>query len=206
MLGAPGREAAHARCFQSIEASDIGLNYHLCVNPPGMPKREHWRQTHELAAAAATELVLVLEDDCLVNRHILRNCASWKWPREKRYAAGWLYSPGGLFGGADTWYCKDTHWYGTVGVLYKRALLPQLVTRALHWMQNRKSDSWDCAISAAVLAGGWGLRVHGPPLVEHQLDAPSKLNHHHTYWFGTTRGHFKADWKRPLVHEHRRRV
>jgi hypothetical protein len=203
VLAAPGRDEAHARCFESIEASDIGQGYVVCQNPADVPRREHWRRTHELASEADTDLVLILEDDCLVNRHILANCQSWKWPRDPLYAAGWLYSPGGLFGGKDAWYTQDREWYGTVGVLYKRAVLPVLIERAMAWMAHCDSDSWDVAVSHAILAGGYRLRVHGPCLVEHQLHVPSVLQHSHNFWFGTTRGHFKPDWQRPLGCPHR---
>lgn len=197
MLAAPGRDKAHELCFGSIESSDIGPDYTVCCNPPGVARREHWRATHELAAQANSDLVLVLEDDCLVNKHILYNCRTWKWPRDRLYAAGWLYSPGGLFGGRDVWYTKDTEWYGTVGVLYKRSELPRLIDRAMRYMQDQGTNAWDLAMARAILCGGRRLRVHGPPLVEHLYKCPSALSHKHNYWFGSTRGQFRARWKRP---------
>jgi len=202
VLAAPNRPEAHRRCYRSIEASDIGEDYQVCVHPPGMPRREHWRRTHELAAQAASDFVLVLEDDCLVNRHILYNCRTWKWKHNPLYAAGWLYSPGGMYAGRDVWYNKGMEWYGTVGVLYRRSVLPRLVARAMAQMQEQESNTWDCAISRAILGGGLRLRVHGPPLVEHIIDVPSALNHAHNYWFGTTRGNFREHWRRPPGSEH----
>lgn len=201
VLAAPGRPEAHEQCFRSIEASDIGTHYRPCFNPRGMPKREHWIRTHERAARAKTEFVLVLEDDCLVNAHILHNCATWRWKHEPLFAAGWLYSPGGLYGGKDVWYGKDTKWYGTVGVLYRRSVLPRLIERAVAQMERDGNDVWDCAMSSAILTGGFRLRVHGPPLVEHLYNLPSAIRHEHNYWYGSTRGHFRPHWRRPLAHK-----
>lgn len=167
-----------------------------------MRRRQHWLRTHQMAANASSEFVLVLEDDCLVNEHILHNCRTWKWKHDPMYAGGWLYSPGGLFGGRDVWYTKDREWYGTVGVLYKRQVLPRLIERTMDYLETYDSNAWDCGISRAILTGGLRLRVHGPPIVEHIVNVPSALNHQQNYWFGSTRGHFKERWKRPPIHEH----
>jgi hypothetical protein len=208
VLAAPGRDEAHRRCYSSIEASDIGQRYTVCEHPPGVTAREHWQRTLERAAAARSELVLVLEDDCLVNRHILDNCRSWKWPTAHHFGAGWLYRPGGFCGDRDEWYTKGIDWYGTVGVLYRTELLGRFVEEACAWMAEHDSNAWDCAIARAVLCGGYGLRVHYPSLVEHMIDVPSKVGHEtnpeHDYYFRSSRGTFKVDWKRPAGHEHGR--
>ena len=202
VLAAPGRDGAHARCFTSIEQSDIGEDYTLCMHPPGVDKREHWRATLDRAAHSCSEYVLVLEDDVLVNRHILHNCRTWKWPRDPHFGAGWLYKPGGLSPGLDEWYTKDLEWYGSIAVLYRRELLPRFLELAWQWLSKHNSDAWDCAISRAVTTGGYGIRMHSPSLAEHLDDEPSLLGHPPNWYFRTSRGTYQQDWRRALGDRH----
>jgi hypothetical protein len=202
VFAAPGRDEAHRRCYASIEASDIGKDYVVRENPPNVVPREHWRQTHRRAACAKSEFALVLEDDCLVNKHILHNCRTWPATRDGHFTAGWLYSPGGLFSGKDEWYNKGMEWHGTVAVLYRTEKLGALVEAAWNWMIENDSAAWDIAISRAILVAGLGLRVHGPCLAEHMIDVPSAVgnadspNAEYNYFFRTTRGYFDGEWKR----------
>lgn len=200
VLAAPGRDEAHEQCYRSIEASDIGTEYVVCENPPGLPKRQHWRNTLLRAAEAKTQLVLVLEDDALVNKHIAYNALSWKWPHEPKFGAGWLYSPGGYCGGKDCWYFRrNRDWYGTIAVLYPPRLIPSIVESAWAWMEERGNDAWDLAVAYAVMHGiGKDIRQHGPSLAEHLFRAPSSVGHRHNWSFHTSRGTFRPEWRRPV--------
>lgn len=196
VLAAPGRDLAHQRMRASLAASDIGTDYHWCEHPPGIPVLQHWSETLLRAAASTAPQVIVLEDDCLVNRHLLHNVRQWAWPDDPRFGAGWLYNPGGYCAGEDVWYQEATPWYGTVAVLYWTADLANIRRGALRWMRDQGNlRSWDCAVSWAVSRLGLSIRAHGPPLVEHLHEVPSALGHHHGWSFGTTRGTFQVDWK-----------
>lgn len=196
VFAAPGRDEAHARCFASIEASDIGQDYTVQLHPAGVSAREHWHATMLCAAAAASDYVLVLEDDVLVNRHILHNCRTWRWRYDPHFAAGWLYKPGGLMPGVDGWYTKNIEWYGGIAVLWKRAALAQLMPRAWELLAELDSNAWDVAISKAVLTGGYGIRMHSPSLAEHLDEMPSLMGHQPNYWFRTSRGTYDEQWQR----------
>jgi hypothetical protein len=200
VFAAPGRDAAHALSCASLGASDIGDRFTVCEHPPGISAAEHWKATHERAAEAASEFVVVLEDDVLVNRHILYNIDTWRYKHDKEtFGAGWLYTPGG-YGRRDTWYTGTWEWYGTCGVLYKTSRLPFLIEKAWARMQEFGTP-WDLAISWASHLDGRRLRVHHPALVEHLNDLPSKLGNA-PGGLRDSGGTFSQDWMRPDKHQH----
>jgi len=200
VFAAPGRSEAHALSYASIRASDIGENFTISEHPPGITAAEHWKATHELAAQAKGEFVVVLEDDVLVNQHFLYNIETWRYPHdEKTFGAGWLYTPGG-YGRRDTWYSGTWEWYGTCGVLYKTSRLPFLIEKAWDRMQTF-GRPWDLAIAWACHLDGRRLRVPHPALVEHLNELPSKLGNA-TGGLRNSGGTFSKDWKRPEKHPH----
>ncbi len=195
VFAAPGRDEAHAKTFASIEASDIGRNYVVSMHPEGLPPNEHWRQTHDLAARAESEFVLVLEDDVLVNRFILENIESWRWKHNDDFGGGWVYWPGG-YARTDTWHTGHRPWAMTPGVVYRTAMLPKLIEMSMEFMEGKKKLPWDCAIALACETGK-RIRVHHPSLVEHLNDLPSKLGNSSRSPMRTSRGTFDANWRRP---------
>ena len=197
VFAAPGRDEAHRRCFASIEASDIGKNYQVSMHPPGVDRDDHWRATHELAAKATSEFVLVLEGDVFVNRFILENIASWRWKHNKDFGAGWVYRPGGYAHMKDTWYVGMRPWAMTPGVLYKTASLPAVIESAWAKMKGPKPMPWDCAAAWGVTENGKRIRVHAPSLVEHMNDVPSKLGNPNKSSLRTSGGTFREMWRRP---------
>jgi hypothetical protein len=210
VLATPGRNAAHDRLVSSLEEAfpreapiwadyDGWLKSHWFPQPEGMSAIEHWRATH--LAPCDTDLILVLEDDAFVNRHLIHNIQTWRWPYDKDFGAGWLYNPGG-YAGRDTWYTGPPAWHGTVAVLYPTELLPKLVERA--WATIQTGEAWDLAISRAVMLLGKRIRVHFPALVEHQNDVPSIIQKggNLTTSLRTSRGTFDREWRRPERHAH----
>jgi hypothetical protein len=201
VLAAPGRDVAHERLRASLRESDVGENYVWCENPPGVDKVEHWSSTFARMAESDHEMVILLEDDALVNRHLISNVETWRWPRDEKFGAGWLYSPGAYKAGTDCWYTgAQPLWYGTVGVLYWKRDVIAIHKAACAWMHSQKSEAWDWAVAWAVHHHGKKIRQHGPPLVEHQLDVPSTLGHNaqHCWANATTRGTFRGEWRREL--------
>lgn len=194
VFAAPGRDEAHRRSFASIEASDIGTRYQVSMHPEGMKPGDHWRATHELAAKASTEFVLVLEDDVLVNRFIIQNIESWRWRLNKDFGAGWIYNPGGYAKKYDTWYVGKP-WAMTPAVLYETKRLPALIELA--WPKMQGGMIWDCAIAWAAVQGGKRIRVHFPSLVEHMNDVPSKLGNPNKSVLRTSGGTYREEWLRP---------
>lgn len=201
VLAAPGRDEAHERLFSSLRASDVGDRYTVSMHPAGLPKNDHWRATHEIAAKSSTELVLVIEDDVVVNRHILENAETWRWPLERAFGAGWLYNPGG-YSTKDVWYGGPWEWAMTQAVLYRTEALPKLIERA--WKRMRERMPWDSAVAWAAHLDGNRIRVHYPSLVEHQNDLPSIVGAERGCVQRTSRGTFQEAWRRPEGHDHHR--
>jgi hypothetical protein len=194
-MAAPDR-ASHEACFASLDASDMpyGVSYH----PAGVTLNEHWKETHELAARAGSDLVLVLEDDCLVNRHILWNIRTWLWTKHRNFSAGWVYNPG-HHASFDSWYDGPPKWFGTVGVVYPTKLLPRLIELA--WKEIVKGQARDTAMAEAACKLG-RIRIHYPSLVEHMDQFDSLVGNPRSQSMRTSRGSFDAGWKRPERHEH----
>lgn len=198
VFAAPGRDDAHALSQASLRASDIGDAFTVLMHPPELKPEEHWRAVHERAAKAKSEFVLVLEDDVLVNAHILHNIETWRWKHDERvFGAGWLYNAGG-YSQKDCWYSGDWEWHGTCGVLFKTARLPFLIEHA--WPRIVDGKPWDCSLAWACHLEGRRIRVHAPSLVEHLWGLPSKIG----TVSGSRRnsgGTFKQDWRRPERNE-----
>ncbi len=187
------RRQAQDRLFDSLEASDVGeANYHLCVHPADRPAREHWRDTHLRAAECGTDLVVVLEDDAIVNKHLLHNINTWRWTEDGSFGAGWLFNAGG-YAGRDCWYQGPHAWYGTVGVVYHARHLPELVEAAYPLIEA--GTPWDKAMSLAIHRKRRRIRVHYPSLVEHPDDLPSLMGSPPNP-LRTSRGTFRLDWRR----------
>lgn len=191
----------------SIEASDIGTNYDLRFQPLGLTIREHFFDTMRSAATRGCDLVLRLEDDVLVNQHILHNLASWPAIDDPRFGAGWAFDPGGTTRSAydRKSHCavEKTRWVACLQA-YSQAVLvwtrdvEAICTGAQKWFATHPSIcEQDLAISSAVLGAGKQHAIHGPSLVEHLITLPSQLNHSHKgIQAATSDKAFSATWKR----------
>jgi len=197
VLAVPNRDS-HARCFASIETSDIGKDYVVRYQPEYLPAREHWYQTHLFAARMPTDLVIVLEDDCMVNRHILWNVGTWLWTKNAEFKAGWLYNPGGR-AHRDEWYDGPSEWSGTVGVVYRTQDLAVIVDRA--WTRVKNGEVWDLCISWAACKLG-RIRMHMPALVEHMDEFQSTVGNQPAVGVRTSYGTYDETWRRPNWHRH----
>lgn len=189
----------------SIEASDIGERYKLAQQQPNVAMRDHFLGLLDRAASARTPWVLRLEDDVLVNRHIISNLESWPAKNEPRFGIGWLFDPGGTTRtvhdrmyqrpGKDRWHRGKLHC--SQGVLMRTEDIPELRKRCAAWFDEQKDPGGrqDIALSESVMAMGREICVHGPPLVEHLVNYQSTLGNARMRWH-TTEGAFKLDWRR----------
>ncbi len=199
-----GRENVLRKTRRSIENSDIGADYQVLLQPPDATAREHFLGILDRMQTASSELVLRLEDDALVNRHILHNVRTWRAPADKRFGAGWMFGSWHLLrkNPLDIIYNRRpdiwvTGSHASVGVLLR--------TRDVEWIragceryfaETPGPLAQDMALSDAVFKAGKMICVHNPPLVEHRLDVPSSLGHPHNALDHSTRGLFDPAWKR----------
>jgi hypothetical protein len=196
VLAARIRPEAHDRLRASLAASDAAdLETRWHVHPLGMTVREHLLAAYEaIAEEPGGDLVLVLEDDAVVGKHIAHNIRTWREPWQRSFAAGWVYNPGG-YAQRDCWFADGSQWYGTVAVVYRRRTLKALVQE----LRSRPTPQrcFDNELSAAILRALGSIRVAYPSLVEHYDNLPSVVG---THCLGhpsrTSGGTFRADYRR----------
>jgi hypothetical protein len=191
--GIPDREPHHTLLRESLAASDVGEVTWL-FHPPGKTAWEHWEEVHRTAARSRADLVLLLEDDVIVNRHLRHNVETWGWPRDPEFAAGWLYNAGG-YAQQDQWYDGGSNWYGTCAVLVSPARLGGFVDQAKE-LQVADNPHWDNCFCQAILKNG-KIRIHYPSLAEHLDELPSAVGNPPSPRARTSRGTFDRDWRRP---------
>ena len=208
VMATPNRGVVGDRCRASIEASDIGSDYEWHEHPPGLTVLAHYRAIMDRAREAPTRLVLFLEDDALVNQHILRNVSAWKDVDDSRFGVGWLLNPGGaafniidyIYGrradGRGRW-LRRPYLHIAAGLLFRTADLPALLPHVYAWQdtQGGKFPHTDLAVSQGVWRMGRQICIHAPSLVEHQI-TDSKLGHRHHPKHDTSNGTFLWHWLR----------
>lgn len=189
----PDRGEAWERSKKSIEASDIGANYSLLFHPPGWTIGQHFLGTLRWALDSPCDFTLRLEDDAIVNQHILHNL--WTWPDIHRedFGVGWAFSP---VTNTGRWTRPELH--GTVGMFLKKSALPPIIESCEQALEKQPDRiDYDLMFTRAVRDSGLFLYIHYPSLVEHPIDVPSTLGHKHTKIASTTSGRFREAWRRP---------
>jgi glycosyltransferase involved in cell wall biosynthesis len=203
---------------QAIEASDIGTNYDVMFQRPEHNSREHFLAVLDRLAAADTDLVLRLEDDVDVNRHILYNLSTWPELDDPRFGVGWVFDAGG-----STYSSFDRKWRKiptkcrwtncriaySQGTLIHRRDVPWIRERSKLWFDIHPGvNDQDLALSEVICQRGKWICIHAPSLLEHRIDLPSMLNHGHSARLGQSSGAFFKDWRRgdPVVDQYGRVV
>jgi hypothetical protein len=187
--------------MESIEGSDIGANYSIFEDPndwtfpADYPKLQAWwaeamRSAAEAAIALGCELMLRLEDDILVNDHIIHNVERWDAVNEQKFGLGTLFYP-------DYWdqakyifkqtsrgntYRNTPDVEGAQGQVFR----PELLLKFLPDVQQARDSrglgkpcfppSFDWGLSRAAHMHGLQTFVHTPALVDiHQQSLHSCL-------------------------------
>jgi hypothetical protein len=202
---APGRPGID-KVKASIEASDIGTNYQWRVQPPGMSIEEHMYDCMRAGRDTGADLVLRLEDDVLVNRHILYNLGTWKAPDDPRFGLGWAFDPGGRTGWrarfrtrlrADRW--EEGLVPFSQAVLMRPGDIEDIIVHSRRYFDTIAyyGGAQDNALTYAVAALGKQVAVHAPSLSEHLIEQmPSQFGHRHAKPIASSNGSFDPDWKR----------
>lgn len=187
----PDRGEAWERCRSSLEASDIE-HFWALEQPPERTIGQHFIRILKWALDSSNEFTLRLEDDAIVNQHIIHNLSTWPEIKNADFGAGWAFSP---VTNRGKWQKRELH--GSVGVLLKRSVLPRIIERCEVEL-NKQPDrtDQDLMLSRAIFDSGLRIYIHYPCLVEHPIDVPSTLGHKHTRAAGTTSGKFKSSWRR----------
>lgn len=219
-----------SQTIKSIERSDIGGRFLVVEDKKQrqFPRdyidlqnfwHRSWLEMADAARVRNCSLILRLEDDIVVNRHILHNVCRWKAPESPLFGLGTLFSP-------DYWLKKPQLFVAdkATGAVYRNnidvegaqgqlvatsrieALLagvPQAI-RDKGFGKPHHQPSFDWSLSRAAWPLGLRAFVHQPALVDlhaaslqsqidleqHQTNKPHPAEQH--YW-----GHksFQENWK-----------
>jgi len=196
----PGRPALQ-KTLASIRESDLPEPT-ILYQPPDLTPVEFFLSVLDWMAAAPTELVLRLEDDVLVNRHILHNIQTWEAVHDPRFGLGWLYDPGGSTrtvhdvmyhrASEDRWHSGPLH--GAQAVLAWTRDMPTVRRQAGEYTAVH-GLVFDVALAAPLPLLGKAVCIHAPSLAEHQFGQSTLGNYQH-YIYDTSNGTFDLDWRR----------
>lgn len=175
------------------------------MNPPSVPPRQHFLNLMQRASEAKEKLVLRLEDDAEMNRHLRHNVATWKVPGQRGFGAGWLFGPWSIYRSniidiiyqrkPDIWWNKR-ELHASVAVLMRRKDVGRFAELCAKWFEAHPGRlGQDIALSSSVWDAGKRIVIHNPPLAEHRPE-PSSLGHGFHPLYHTTRGIFDARWRR----------
>ena len=188
----------------SIESSDIGKNFLVLHQGENTTARQHFLGVLETMSKCSTEWALRLEDDVLVNQHILHNLRKWPAKYDERFGGGWCFDAGGvtrtvhdrMYGrqGNDKWHSGTLHC--CQGVLLRTEEISKLRILCEEWFsKNPGRLSQDIALSNAIAASGKQICIHSPSLLEHLVRYQSTLKNAHTRSH-TSEGTFLPEWRR----------
>lgn len=204
VVGRSSREAT-LRSLQESDTSDV-----IVVNDEAGDMRRTFLRTMELMAGSSADLVVRLEDDVLVNRHLSENVLSWDALNESDFGAGWLWQSLALFKQCRSAKYSSVTRHGNVrrmtrlttgslGVVMRpvvvRSVLPLIAT---HWDRADVKGQQDLALTSALFELGRHVYLHSPPLVEHNVAHPSLLAPDRPVdpFLHTTGGRFDVSWRR----------
>jgi hypothetical protein len=199
-----GREAALDRTRRSIEASDIGTAYCVLTHAPGQTVLAHCVAVLAELARSPAAYALRLEDDVIVNRHVLHNLTSWAALDEPNFGGAWLYVPRPLmldririgYGPMtrSAYRINGDLLGGSLGVFFRTKDLPAIIDT----IRNGAEVAQDWALSRAIYTLGRVVYFCKPSLLEHDVTSQSSLGHsaHHHGIYHTSQGYFHPSWKR----------
>ena len=221
----------NSRTVASIEQSDIGTKYVVCEDKKERTfPRDYadlqktwdafWRDMLKQAAVRKCKYVLRLEDDVIVNEHILHNLATWPALNHAKFGYGTLFVP-------NYWHKNPQHFKrepddqcmfrnlidveGGQGQLASVETFSKILDGVPRAREQRglakptHAPSFDWALSRSAWQLGLRVFVHSPALVDiHEGSLESKIDEaqnktgvpalaHSHYWGNQS---FSAEYRR----------
>lgn len=198
----PGREQALQATRASLARAGVQHPVVVCQDPQET-KRHNLIKTLTYLDMSGASWVLRLEDDVLVNKHLLHNICTWSAPHQQNFGAGWLWRNAGLAQsrtGIEVtqhgWVRTEPDLAGAQGILLPRRIIPQLVMGIRdRWAET--DGAQDKAITRTLFYKGLRVYIHDPPLVEHNVTFPSTLAPERPVIHALhLAGDFDANWRR----------
>jgi len=188
----------------SLEASDVGLDYRVMLHPSGLTVAEHFLGVLGAMRDSDADLVLRLEDDALVNRHLRHNLTTWPAVHRPDFGAGWAMSPPLSIHDiifqkrCDNPVRRKRLIPICVAVMFWRRDMDWIIAGSEKWFRERGGNAMDFALSAAVHDAAKLNYLHDPCIAEHRMQVPSTLRHT-IKSHDTSRGIYREQWRRTVA-------
>lgn len=198
-----GRDDLRGPTIASLDASDAAGRYEVLRQPEGYPRDDFFLNAlQHMAERPDIDWTLRLEDDVIVNKHLVHNVCRWRAPVHRLFGAGWLSVTNQMLD--DTAHisrqgdfrCREymaCHFAG--GVLMSTKLLGQLMPRIEERMRKPGSFAPGVSISSAVWKAGRRVFFHEPSLVK--IDGTVPPYHSGKQTMYNTQG-WHARWAQPF--------
>jgi hypothetical protein len=215
----PARRVGARETLESVRASDIGEDFSVLEHPSDQTKCQFFESVLRQMSAADAPYVMRLEDDVIVNRHILHNFLTWPALKNPLFGAGWLYVSEAAFRATRTHrmgYRNTEVMYGSLCVGMPREHVAAAVQLLEEWQKlfgcaldtcncGKRNDrprmsktyGQDCALSRAVWKLGKRVFFHDPVLAENRLIQSThglKTTGHPSHWRAGKL--FQVQWRR----------
>jgi len=172
MLSCPAREAVRNQTLESLRRSDLaGLMPRVRVDDRngGRPKENQARNAHRLmreSLAEPYEYLLFLEDDLMVNGHLLANLRKWRLLQRGEIAMATLFNPGFRAMACDVendaLVVDPERYYGALALVLSRPTVQYMVE---HW--ESETGAHDTRMGRLLARLREPVYVHTPSLVQH---------------------------------------
>jgi hypothetical protein len=186
------------KTLRSLDASDLAGKYSVMCQPKSEHRDDFYlRVLRQICDDPLYDYMLRLEDDVVVNRHVLHNACKWRATKHPKFGAGWLSVTNGLL--EDSVNCRrldgfmvrefpECHFAG--GVLMSTAVLRDVFAD----MESRLRAGGDqfapgCSVSRAVWKRGLRVFFHEPSIVKIDMSVPA---------YHPSRENQKDFWRQPF--------
>jgi hypothetical protein len=217
----PKRRHLCEATMESVRASDIGDSCELVEGLDGWNQKS-WDQLHEfiLGFSKEADFTVRLEDDVIVNKHIMHNVQTWAAITREDFGLGWLFLYDGFYypkrrtltmqdGRKDLIICTELALPGSQGIVYKSSNIEQILAQIMEarkhkyatcdrYLPGPLNNLFDSAVSWATQLAKFWCYMHDPSLVNcHEGSRVSADGSKHEGHFANKT--FDLEWKRPVL-------
>lgn len=172
----PQRRETRSETLASLDASDARGQYTVIEHPPGVHAQQFYVDALRQAQASGKAIVVRLEDDVDVNRHLLRNVLAWPALREPAFGMGFLsnsngYTPPFARTASGAFRALRPDLSAALGQVWRADGLAEFIAHLEQHQHHRdalstvKRINYDHVMSRTCTELGRGVYVHFPALV-----------------------------------------
>jgi hypothetical protein len=203
--------------LESLDASDLKGRYEVLDSPMGDGRTIHkwWSETMTRLATEPYKngkppcFIIRLEDDVIVNKHIMHNAASWQAIQEPNFGMGQLFNWDGDYP-PRVHVSRRNHWgslarldkefYGAQGQMFRGEIVPRVAAMfpglvEARWGNQFNLDGAVVRTVCSIAEGSYVGYLHVPSLVNcHEMSCTAASGYKHNGHFSSKT--FSPDWRR----------